>query len=51
VSKRKRREENMKKRIAIILSHTQIHQLEEPTAPTAELEEFSDYDHLEESLS
>jgi len=38
----------MKKKIAIILSHTQIHQLEEPTAPTAELEEFSDYDHLEE---
>jgi len=38
----------MKKKIASILAHTQIHQLEEPTAPTAELEEFSDYDHIEE---
>ena len=50
VSKRKRREENMKKKIASILAHTQIHQIEEESKASQmeELEAVSDYDHLEE---
>jgi len=47
VSKRKRREENMKKKIASILAHTQIHQIEKSMAST-EIETVSDYDHIEE---
>ena len=38
----------MKKKIASILAQTQIHQIEEKSLASTELEAVSDYDHLEE---
>ena len=48
MSKRKRRTENLKKKIANILAHTQIHQIEEKSLASTEIETVSDYDHIEE---
>jgi len=38
----------MKKKIASILARTQIHQIEEKSLASTEIETVSDYDHLEE---